>query len=457
MSEADPLAPFTGLLPLRGIVVTLSFSEKARFRFFHQAAVHAFVRHLVGSPDDFADLLTLDAPESGRCDYRRDDQYRFAVIGLQGAEVLLARLITALQSLPDSAPVRDTRVPLRDNIRLLHLQDLFSGEPIAHVADLTLYDRARLAGELALWRGTPWILLQWLSPARLKRDKAKRDLSGNRHRYCAELADLGNGLLAARVRDAHAELLRRRGLSVPARHLSGGIPAPQGHVFWVDSDYRDAAGHTQGIGGMCGQLAIGPGPELAEDWLGLLLLGQYIGIGERRAFGLGRYRLCTPDGWSTLAEAGPAASLLRHAAREDAVYAAYTAIRDNQRNRRTQTPDSPPDPGDWPDDEPDDLPDPEEEEQLADRLEGISNRLADASYQVPFLRGVVIREPDSDLRGLAIPPFWYRVAQRAVNDQVAPACDLLLDSASHGYRRGRSRHTASLDVNRAWRDGYRWI
>jgi group II intron reverse transcriptase/maturase/CRISPR-associated endonuclease Cas1 len=438
------------LLPLRGLVITLEFTAEAQLSFFHQAAVHAFVRHLVGSPDDFARLITLDAPESGRCLYRPGDLYRFAVLGLAGADILLARLIGALDDLPDTAPVRDVRVPLRDNLRWVALHDLFSGAAVRYVADLSLYDGERLAAEIDLWRGAGFVQLQWLSPARLLLPQAARAGRKGEQRFCRDCADLSDGLLAARVHDSLADLLRRRGIETDARQIAANIPPPDGHLFWVDSTYHDARGQGNPIGGLCGRLHIGPGAELAPDWLSLLVLGQYLGIGQRRAFGLGRYRLRTPDGISTAAEAAPASSLLAQAARTDLLYDAYVAMRDNQRERDDNN--APIDP-----DDPESMPDPEAEEALADRLEAIGERLRAMRYQAPALKGVVIRDPDGDLRALAIPPFWDRVAQRAVNDCITPACDLLMSEASHGYRRGRSRHTASLDINRAWQDGYRWV
>lgn len=455
MNENSPGLPLADLFPLRGLAVTLEFTGGARFGFFHQADLHAFLRHLAGSPSDFASLLTLDAPESGRTTYRPGDRYRFAVLGLAGAEILLARLMTGLADLPDSAVVRDPGVPLRNNLRLVHLHDLFTGEPVETLADLHLFDRKRLADEVGLWQRAPFVMLQWRSPARLLRAKERGRAAEGEARYCHGREDLAGGVLAARVHDSIAELLRQRGSATAPRRIAPGIPAPEGHLFWVDSEYRGADGKGNPVGGLCGRIHIGPGPELAPDWLTLLVLGQYLGIGQRRASGLGRYRLRTPDGWGTAPEVGAAASLLAHAAREDLLYDAYTAIRDNQRDRKTGSPSS--DEADELDAGYPDLPDPEEEERLADRLQAIGTRLASAEYAPPPLHGVVLREDDGDLRGLAIPPFWDRVAQRAVNDCVAPACELLLSAASHGYRRGRSRYTASFDVNRAWREGYRWI
>ena len=439
----DELQP---LLPLRGMVVTLELIAPARLMFFHQAALHAFVRHLAGSPEGFDRLITLDAPESGRTRYRRGDRYRFTLIGLPGSEPLLARLIGALKALPESAPVRDPQVPLRNNLRLTALHDLFGdhNRPIAALADLCLYDSARLAAELALWRDADFIFLELLSPARLLKAKAHRQHQRGEARYCRDLQDLTDGVLAARLHDSLAHLLRQHGAERPPRRLTSPRPSVAGDLFWIDSGYRDAAGKTSPVGGLCGRIALGPGAEQSPDWLAALVLGQYLGIGQRRVFGLGRYRLIAPQGWSTARLADPAAGLLAHAARDDLLYDAYLAMRANQSERTEQDPDAQP-------------PDPEDEEQLADRLERLSLRLKENRYRPPELHGLVIREADGDLRGLAIPTFWDRVAQRAVNDQLLPACELIWSDASHGYRRGRSRHSAGDAIRQAYADGYRWI
>ena len=174
MNDQHPTElPLHTLLPIRALVVTLRFIEQAEFSLFHQAAVHAFVRHLLDSPPAFDSLLTLDAPESGRSHYRVGESYRFTVFALCGGETLLLYLINRLRKLPDSAPVRDPKVPLRHNLRLESLHDLFSNQPIEGIQDLTLYDGRRLEAETGQWRAISLIRLRWLSPARLLKAKSK--------------------------------------------------------------------------------------------------------------------------------------------------------------------------------------------------------------------------------------------------------------------------------------------
>ncbi len=187
------LLPHSGLLPLRGLAVTLEFTAEARFSFFHQPALHAFIRHLLDSPEDIATLLTLDTPESGRNHFRAGDRYCFAIIVMAGGEGLLVRLMNRLRELPASAKRTDLAIPLRDNLRLVELRDLLTDKPVKLISDLHLFDHKRLEAEVALWQFAPAIILRWLSPARLLREKGVRGATGGEGRYCREVADLTPG------------------------------------------------------------------------------------------------------------------------------------------------------------------------------------------------------------------------------------------------------------------------
>ena len=99
--------PSIELLPLRAVVVTLAFTQAAAPRIFHQPAVTAFVRTLLGGPADYDIRLTVDCPETGRIGYRAGDRYRFTLLALAGGEELLDRALAALVRLPQSFPLRD--------------------------------------------------------------------------------------------------------------------------------------------------------------------------------------------------------------------------------------------------------------------------------------------------------------------------------------------------------------
>jgi len=54
---------------------------------------------------------------------------------------------------------------------------------------------------------------------------------------------------------------------------------------------------------------------------------------------------------------------------------------------------------------------------------------------------------------LQVPPFFDRVAQRAVAQMLTPALDILMYTGSFGFRREKSRHLATQMIQK----GYRWV
>ena len=67
----------------------------------------------------------------------------------------MARLLTGLRGLPGSAPRTQAQVPLRDNLRLIGLHDLVTGQAAETVAELTRYDLERLLAETHRWATAP--------------------------------------------------------------------------------------------------------------------------------------------------------------------------------------------------------------------------------------------------------------------------------------------------------------
>lgn len=446
------------LLPLRALEVTLEFTAPAEFSFFHQAAVHAFTRTLTGSQPDYDAFILLDAPETGRVQYIKGDHYCYALYLLPGGEALLQQLITQLKSLPNSSKVTDRAAPLRDNVRLYQLKDLFTDRLVKDFGELSLYDNEKLNAETDIWRHAPQVTLCWLSPARLLKGKRERIGVKGEQRFCRQNPDITGDLMLQRLYDTLAEQLRRRKEEVPPRPPSPRFTIHNTHLFWLDSEYRSADKNAQPIGGMMGEINLGAGPDLPVAYWRQLVLGQYLGVGQRRSFGLGRYRLEALEGSATLALSGAAKTLAWHAVKANNLYEAYDAIRDNlDSDRRRDKPPLESVEEEWWLARYPDPPDPDEQEAFAARLERIGQKIAANEFQPAALKGVVIREKDGDLRGLAIPPFWDRVAQRAITQLIAPALENLMYSRSHGYRKGRSRQTASFDIQRAYRQGYRWV
>ncbi|MEZ5591823.1 MAG: hypothetical protein R3F53_14365 [Gammaproteobacteria bacterium] len=119
--------PLDALLPLRAVNITLRFLAPAHLHPLHQPALTAFLRTLLGEPDHYDTLLTVDTAESGRVNYRSGDRYRFTLIALSGAESLLQQALEQLSALPASAPLQDREMPFRNNIALVGMQDFLAG------------------------------------------------------------------------------------------------------------------------------------------------------------------------------------------------------------------------------------------------------------------------------------------------------------------------------------------
>lgn len=82
------------------------------------------------------------------------------------------------------------------------------------------------------------------------------------------------------------------------------------HSFWVDSHYQGDDGKAKVMGGLLGDLLLAGDQPLPPPWSHLLVLGQYLGIGQRRGFGWGRYQLVTRDNRVTCQRQLAARSLL---------------------------------------------------------------------------------------------------------------------------------------------------
>lgn len=450
--------PLETLLPIHAVDITLRFLTPARLHPFHQPALTAFLRSFLDTDVPYDVLLTLDAPESGRIAYQAGQRYRFTVFALAGGEEVLNALLEQLRQLPESAQNTDSLMPFRDNLAFVAAHDFFKGHPIRDVLDASVYTRNELDHDVAYWQRVGCHQLRWLSPVRLLRAKEQRVDSKGEARYCRDSTDLSFELLAARLHDSFADLLRRRGEDTATRCIPPQLTAPNSELFWVDSRYRNERHREQVMGGLMGLLTL---PELTDDntlawdsvWGPLWVLGQYCGIGQRRAFGWGRYQLESAKGISAFRRCEPAASLLEQCATTDNLALAYEIMHDNLREKQPDHPAA--------EESEDELwlahDRVTDDSDLAARLERMSRQLAGGHYQPPALHGVIIRDNDGGIRPLAIPPFSDRVAQRAVAQVLTPIIEPLLAHGSFGYRPRRSRQTARQAILDAYDEGYRWV
>ena len=449
-TATDPDLNLESLLPLRSMVITLQFTQNSTPHFFHQAALTAFIRFLTGSPEKYDQLIRIDTPETGRIRYHSGDYYRFMVIGLQGSDEILKTLIHKLQRLPASSPKDAEELPFRNNWKLHDLQDAFSEQSIQTHQELSEYGSLQLQQEVRLWDGQTEIDWSWVSPARMLKEKTQREHLKGEHRYVRDADDLDGKLLFSRTHNALADLIRRREGSSTSLDSPDMIQISDMHLFWMDSNYRSAKKESKPMGGVTGRMTLALPENLSPCWWKILLLGQYTGIGQRTTFGWGRYQLQTPQQHYSYRRILPANSLLMLAQEEENLSQAWRHVMAG-RDELDQSHDS--DQAyeylDNDDEEPPEAP--------IQQLQKDLDKLLAGEYTAPSLRGHLIPKKNGGVRPLATPPIYDRVLQRSITQVLTPALEQLMYRHSHGYRPGRSRITASYDIQAAWRAGYRWV
>ena len=94
---------------------------------------------------------------------------------------------------------------------------------------------------------------------------------------------------------------------------------------------------------------------------------------------------------------------------------------------------------------------------LADVLVRLRRGLLDGTYRPGMIRRVWIPKGGGGQRGLGIPNVVDRIVQQAVHQVLSPQFDPMFHDASHGFRPGRSCHTAITAAKRHLEDGYEWV
>lgn len=482
LMEPQALLP---LLPLRGVSLTYRLTAPTRLRFFHQPLVGALVRTLMGGALASEPRLWIEAPESGRVPFARDDLYRFQVWCCAGAEALLATLVERLLALPDGLPADARNLSLGSNLRLHGALDALTGQRFEGVHRLCPYDAGAMARELDFYLQHPPATLRLLAPARLLRPKQPGRQPKGETRYVHDRGELLGDLLGQRLDDTLGALLDAVGVPAPPR-LAPAFQVTSDDIGWYDTAYYDADGAENPMGGIIGCLHLAIADPLA---LPPLVLGQYLGIGQRRTFGWGRYRLETATGQGTRPARQPSRGVLARAIDPANIELAYRSVCAGVAGQRA--PDAALDPFDedlsalaWTEhtDPVDNLldqvttalgvaagmPRPSPRAVPADTppvdppgdTSAVSGQTASTCHPRPSaqpLRGWILHREGKAPRPLAVPTLAERIAQRAVLQVLRTDLEPLFSAASYGYRRGLSRLNARDQLQSLYRQGYAWV
>jgi RNA-directed DNA polymerase len=88
---------------------------------------------------------------------------------------------------------------------------------------------------------------------------------------------------------------------------------------------------------------------------------------------------------------------------------------------------------------------------------GLRGSLLSGRYQPGGIRRAMIPKADGGQRALGIPNVVDRVVMEAVRQVLEPLFEPTFCASSHGFRPGRSCHTAIAEAQQHVRDGYEWV
>jgi RNA-directed DNA polymerase len=95
-------------------------------------------------------------------------------------------------------------------------------------------------------------------------------------------------------------------------------------------------------------------------------------------------------------------------------------------------------------------------EHLPKLLPKLSRELLEGTYRPGEIRRVWIPKPGGR-RGLGIPNVVDRIVQQAVHQVLSPRYEPTFHDSSHGFRPGRSCHTAIAEAQSHLEEGYEWV
>ncbi|MGB0733329.1 MAG: reverse transcriptase domain-containing protein, partial [Pontibacterium sp.] len=453
----DSIAPLAHILPLRAVIVTLEVLEPIQTNFFHHVSLNGWIRNFIDQSHkqnsahrqekcpSFADTIMVEPLENGHLEYQPKDLYRFRITATAKGEQILANIIEKLKALPGSAIITDRHKVFRNNLKLYSLNDSFTSEPVQKVHELCAFGIEELAEHTQWWQQYEQATVQFTTPAIVGKLTDGTKVKGNK-RYCRDKQDWHGQLFSTKLADTYLTLLRSHTHEQYQRVAWPTVECECQLSIWLNQQYGHnpntpqtrpfKSSQRKDLSGAMAILRITNLSALPRWLLAFIVLGQYLGLGQSRVFGMGRYQLLNPAGETGVPRPSPCHTLLNRYLSRQAIRQAYQesskqpnlpkTLPINDQNPITQT--------------------------LTERQQAIFQQC----YQPSALEPVSLDKADGTVRQLYVPDWADRVLQRCVASQLAKALDPLWATHSYGYRKHHSRHQARDQLNHWIKQGYVW-
>ncbi len=288
------------------------------------------------------------------------------------------------------------------------IEDLNSGKTIQAAGQAAAVSAETLQRQFNHLKDCSILSLCWTMPLRCSRPKPKR-LDGH------SFLDLAIGKAVSDESNIPRDANNPSHAPIHARIIANDL-------VWLDVGYGGQDRKTQDrktLGGVVGKLTIDAAAGLEPADRAILVLGQYVRLGENTRFGFGAYHI---EQCSENAPRCPRTdSMLERAFKNEAIDRVSTELQLDSG-------------------------------VLAQSISAIRQR----SYRPDPCSHVVIAKSSGGTRTLSIPSTRDRAIARLVLNIITASLDAFMESSSMAYRRGLGRDQAARRLRQHFRDGYRW-
>ncbi|MEI8019672.1 MAG: CRISPR-associated endonuclease Cas1 [Schlesneria sp.] len=412
------LSPDAWRADLFPVQIRLAINSPSVLHPFHHATICALLKGAHNGGDggrendetSYPDGVLFDVVEQARMSVEPGTSYHFGLL-LIAAEVAeahqtLKRLLTGIERIGTG---RVFSTGLRGNFRVEQVLSLVSDRENA-TSSLRPIPRAELVHDIAAVKDMREITLNFPTPLHCERP---RDLRTESHQCLDDQLFLPSVFLRRAARRLHDLGFLRAVPDIEPRH----VELIRNELVWIETKYGPPQSRKP-LSGAMGRVTL----KLNEESLAeILVLAQYLRVGEKTRFGFGAFRI--EDLGPSRYQATRSVSLLELALnRHDLALAA------------------------------------EERDVESGRLTVLAEDVLAKTYQPKPPKRVLLPAAveGRDPRCLSVPHPEDQAIQDCVRRQLAPALDLLFEESSFAYRKGLGRANAATSLKRAYQEGFRW-